>query len=121
MGNLQPSDRRDEVGLRPGAALDRRDHDRGSGQRVAPQRHRRGAGVRALPDDSDLAAAGAADRRDHSDRAVFRLERRTLLDMDFDIADDFFRRANFARYARWIAPERGERLAARNPFRVALI
>ena len=93
MVDLQPSDRRDEIRLPPGAALDRGHHDRRSGQSVTAQGHRRGARVRALPDNPDLPTAGAADPRDHSDRAVLGLEHRPLLDMDFDIADDVFQSA----------------------------
>jgi hypothetical protein len=121
MGDLQPSDGRHQVRLGLGALLNCRYHDRGGGQSVAPQGHRRCAGVGALANDRDLAAARAADRRDHPDRPVLGFEDRALLDMNFDVADDVFRQSSFGCYSRRVATEREERFPTGNPLHVALL
>ena len=58
---------------------------RRAGQRVAPQMHRRRAGVRGLAAKGDLVTLGGEGAGDDSQRQAHRLEHRSLLDVELEV------------------------------------
>ena len=77
------------VRVGPAKLLDRDDAFGGARQRIAPQRHRHRAGMTGHAGEADRQPRGAGDRRDHADRQIVALQHRPLLDVQFDIGEQF--------------------------------
>jgi hypothetical protein len=63
-------------------------HLGGGNERIASQRHRRGAGMARHAGDGELIAQLRGDAGDHADRQPLGFEHRALLDMGFDVSED---------------------------------
>src|SRR4029079_316397 len=94
--------RTDHVALLRRALLEIHRDPRHRGGGVAPHAHRRGAGVAGHAGDLAHVAQAAVDRRDDAQRQVELVQHRALLEVDLDETE----------VARWIAPDRGDLVAA---------
>ena len=91
--------------------LDRADGLGRAGQRIATERHRHRAGVPGHPGQPCREPRRARDCRDDANRQASLLQHRTLLDMEFEIAEQFAPRPRRRADVIGVEPEIGDRLA----------
>ena len=86
--HIQNSDGGDEAGDLSRLLFNGHGPFRGGRQRVAPQRHRCGAGVASGPGKNKLHARLSSDCLHDAQRTLQPFQYRPLLDMDLEIAED---------------------------------
>ena len=64
----------------------------GTGERIAPQHHRHGAGMPGFAEKLDVEIGLSDDGGHDAERLVARLQHRSLLDVDFDVGRDLIAR-----------------------------
>ena len=82
----------------------------GPGERVAPHRHRNGAGMAGFAQKFDVQVGLPDDRRDDAERLVARLQHRPLLDVHLDIGGGLVARVGGGRDVGSGLAVRGERV-----------
>src|ERR1700732_4807853 len=102
------------VFIGPAELLDRDDTFRSTRQRVAPQHHRHRPGMAGHAGPAGSEPRGARDRAHDSDWQIEAFEHRSLLDMEFDIGQQFAARPRSRADMVGIETELRKRIAHRN-------